>query len=100
MAMGTLLTRGTSVDSLLTTTREAILKSRDLLQDAVFNSIPVLRWLRKKVEVVKQGGASILVPIMMGKNATFKAYTADEVIDTTGLETPGPCKTSLYAGTA
>ena len=87
MAMGTIQTKGpANIDALLTTTREAILKSGPLLQDAVFNSIPVVRWLRKKTEEIKQGGASILVPLLYGKNATFKAYSADEVIDTTGTE--------------
>lgn len=75
-----------NIDSLLATTREAILKSKDYLNDAVFNKITLLNHLNGKNRVTKQGGASILVPLMFGKNNTFKAYAGDDTFDTTGQE--------------
>ena len=75
-----------NIDTLLTTTRDAILKSKDYLNDAIFSKIPTLNWLNSKARVTKQGGASILVPLLYGKNTTFKAYAGDDVLDTTGQE--------------
>lgn len=92
MASGSLHNWGPSssgtvtIDSLLTNTREAVLKSKDFLNDAIFSAIPTLKWLNSKARVTRQGGASILVPLLYGKNNTFKAYSGDDVLDTTGQE--------------
>ena len=87
MASTKLFTQGPSnVDSLLATTKSVIADSREYLNDAIFGSIPLLNWLNKKALVTKQGGASILVPLLYGKNSTFKAYSGDDVLDTSGQE--------------
>src|SRR3990167_2000779 len=87
MAYNTLFTHGpANVDYLLATTRSTILKMGDYLQDQVFTKIALLRWLQKEAQVTKQGGASILVPMLYAKANGFKAYAGDEVIDTTGSE--------------
>lgn len=101
MASTTLLTYGTSVDSLLATTQSVLAKTKDFLNDAIFTSIPVLKWLDSKAKVTKQGGASILVPLLFGKNSTFKAYSKDDVIDVTGQEGINMAQYSWrnYAGT-
>lgn len=75
-----------NIDTLLTTTRDAILKSKDYLNDAIFSRITMLDFLNKKARITKQGGASILVPLLFGKNTTFKAYAGDDVLDTSGME--------------
>ena len=75
-----------NIDSLLTTTRDAVLKSKDFLNDAVFSKIVLLNHLNSKNRVSKQGGASILVPLLFGKNSTFNAYAGDDVLDTSGQE--------------
>lgn len=87
MASSTQLSYGpANIDSLLATTRSAILASKDYLNDAIFNKITLLNHLNSKNRVSKQGGASILVPLMFGKNSTFKAYAGDDVLDTSGQE--------------
>lgn len=87
MASNTLHTKGpANVDSLLATTVEAVRKGKELLKDQIFQSIPLLNWLNSKARVTLQGGASILVPLMFGKNETFKAYRGDDILDTTGQE--------------
>jgi hypothetical protein len=87
MASTTLFTYGpANVDALLTATRSAILKAREFLNDAIFTTIPVLKWLEKRAQVKLQGGASILVPILYAKNTSFKAYNKDDTFDTTGVE--------------
>lgn len=83
---GPVSTGTVTIDTLLTTTREAILKSKDYLNDAIFSRITLLDVLNKKSRISKQGGASILVPLMFGKNTTFKAYSGDDVLDTSGME--------------
>lgn len=87
MASSTLHTKGpANVDSLLTTTREIILKGKDYLNDAIFSRVALLRHLNSKLLVKKQGGASILVPLLYGTNTTFAAYQGDDTIDTAGQE--------------
>lgn len=87
MASGTQLSYGpANIDSLLATTRSAILASKDYLNDAIFNKITLLNHLNSKARVSKQGGASILVPLMFAKNSTFRAYSGDDVLDTSGME--------------
>lgn len=102
MASTTLFTYGPSnVDSLLTTTRSILAKTRDYLNDAVFTSIPLLKWLDESQKVKRQGGASVLVPIIYGKNSTFHAYSKDDVLDVTGQEglTMAQGKWVNYGGT-
>lgn len=87
MASGTLHTwNPTNIDSLLTTTREAILKNKEFLNDAIFSKITLLNHLNQKSRVSKQGGASILVPLLYGKNNTFSAYSGDDILSTQGQE--------------
>ncbi len=87
LASAKLFTWGTAnVDSLLTTTQSVLAKTKDFLNDAVFNSIPLLRYLEKNEQIKRHGGASILVPLLYGKNGTFKAYSKDDVFDTQGQE--------------
>ena len=87
MAYSTLHTWGPGyIDTLLTTTKEAVLKSKEFLNDAIFSAIPTLNWLNSKSRITKQGGASILVPLLYGKNGTFKAYAGDDILDTSGQE--------------
>ena len=107
MASGSLHNWGPSstgtvvIDSLLTTTCEAVIKSKEYPNDAIFNRISLLNFLNKKSRVTKQGGASILVPLMYGKNTTFKAYSGDDILDTTGQEglTMAQFQWKSYGGT-
>lgn len=43
-------------------------------------------WLNTKARVSQNGGASVVVPLMYGKNTTAKAYSAYGIIDTTPQE--------------
>ncbi len=102
MSSSTLFTYGpANVDSLLATTRSVLQKSKDYLNDQVFTAIPALNYLIKKDQVKRSGGASILVPLLYGKNSTFKAYSKDDVIDTAGQEglTMAQAKWVNYGGT-
>jgi len=56
------------------------------LNDAVFTSIPLLKWLDESQKVKRQGGASVLVPLLYAKNSTFKAYSKDDTLDVSGQE--------------
>lgn len=87
MASSKLFTWGTAnVDSLLATTKSIIEDSGEFFNDAIFNKITLLKWLNSKSQITKQGGASILVPLLYGKNGTFRAYSGDDVLDTQGQE--------------
>ena len=84
MASGTLFTYGTTnVDSLLATTLSAIRKT---LQDAIFQKIPLFMWLDSKQRLSQAGGASIITPLMFGKNTTAGAYSGYGTLDTTPQE--------------
>lgn len=99
---GPLFTYGpANVETLLATTRSAFQKSKAFFNDAIFNKIPLLNFLNTKARVTRQGGASILTGLMFGKNTTFKAYTGDETLDTTGQEglTLGQWQWRNYGGT-
>ena len=104
MSLQTLFTYGpANVDVLLTTTQSVLSQmSKDgFLNDAVFNTIPLLDWLQRKNQVTKQGGASILAPILSASNSTFAAYNGLDLIDTTAQEgmTMAQYKWKNYAGT-
>src|SRR3990167_2786317 len=87
MALATRFTYGpTNVDALLTTTRSVISEAREFLNDAIFNRITLLKWLQEKAQVTKQGGASILMPLLYARANGFAAYSADDVISVTGSE--------------
>ena len=85
MAFGKLFTYGTAnVDTLLTTTQSVLAKlGTAYFQDAIFNKIPLLAWLKRKAQVNYQGGASILIPLMYGKNTTWAAFSGLDLIDAT-----------------
>lgn len=83
MAGTSLLTYGTNVDSLLSTTLSSIRKT---LADAIFTRIPLFYWLKKEAMIKEDGGASLLIPIMNAKNSTAKPYSGYGVIDTTAQE--------------
>ncbi len=102
MASSTLRTFGvTNIDSLLATTKEVFAKAGPQLNDAIFTQNVLLDRLNKKSKVTKQGGASILSNILYGKNNTFKAYSGDEILNTTGTEgvTTAQFKWKNYGGT-
>lgn len=71
-----------NIDTLLTTTQSVVQKMGDYLNDAIFNSIPLLNWLNSKAKVSQQGGASILIPLLYAKNTTFAAYSGLDLFDT------------------
>ncbi len=68
----TLFTHGpANVTTLLTTTLE---NRRKDLQDAIFNDLATIKFLKDKGQVVIDGGASIVVPLMYAKNTTAQFY--------------------------
>lgn len=76
-----LFTYGPSnVDQLLTTTLSAVRKT---LSDSVFTGIPAFMWLLQKGRKTEDGGATIVQPLMYGKNTTAKSYSGYGIIDTT-----------------
>ncbi len=71
-------------DTLLSTT---LGNYKDSLEDNIFNSMPLLYWLKnKKRKVSLNGGDKIIVPLLYGKNETVKSYSGYEVLDTTPQE--------------
>lgn len=79
-----LFTYGPSnVDSLLSTTLSSV---RDTLADNIFNRIPLFKWLSTKGKVTENGGASLVIPLLFGKNGTAKAYSGYGILDTTPVE--------------
>ena len=80
----TLFTHGpANVTTLLTTTLE---NRRKDLQDAIFNDLRTIKFLRDKGQVMIDGGASIITPLMYGKNTTAQAYHGYDQLDTTPQE--------------
>ena len=87
MASGTLFTHGPdNVDSLLATTRSVLLNMGDFMEDQIFTRIPLLNFLEQKAKKEKQGGASILVPLMTGKNDAVTWYSGYDTLNTTPQE--------------
>jgi len=68
---------------LLSTTLDKILSS-GAIQDNVYDATPTLDWFRGggRIKVV-DGGERIRIPIMTGKNNTFKWYSDYEILDVT-----------------
>lgn len=81
---GATFTYGPSnVDALLSTTLSAV---RGKFADNIFGKIPLFQWLKTKAKLTQDGGATLVVPIMYGKNSTAKSYSGYGVIDTTPSE--------------
>jgi len=80
----TLFTHGpANVTTLLTTTLE---NRRKDLQDAIFNDLRTIKFLKEKGQVTIDGGASIVTPLMYAKNTTAKFYNGYDTLDTTPQE--------------
>lgn len=81
---GQLFTYGPSnVDALLSTTLSAVRKK---FADNIFTKIPLFMWLKSKAKITEDGGASLVVPLMYGKNTTAKSYSGYGIIDVTPQE--------------
>jgi hypothetical protein len=72
-----------NITTLLTTTLE---NRRKDLQDAIFNDLATIKLLKEKGQVVLDGGASIVTPLMYGKNTTAQFYNGYDQLDTTPQE--------------
>ena len=72
-----------AVDALLSTTLSAV---RRKFADNIFQKIPLFMWLKGKAKLTEDGGASLVVPLMYGKNSTAKSYSGYGLIDTTPQE--------------
>ena len=68
---------------ILSTTLDKILSS-GAIQDNVYDATPTLDWFRGggRIKVV-DGGERIRIPVMTGKNNTFKWYSDYEILDVT-----------------
>ena len=76
-----IFTYGTSnVDGLLSTTLSSVRKK---FADAIFTRIPLFQWLKEKARMTEDGGATLVVPLMYGKNGTAKSYNGYGILDTT-----------------
>jgi len=85
--MGKLFTYGPdNVDSLLATTKSVLLNMGDALEDQIFTKMSFLNLLRQKSETAKQGGASILVGLLTGKNNTSQWYSGYDTLSVTPQE--------------
>lgn len=72
-----------TVTTLLTTTLE---NRRKDLQDAIFNDLATIKFLKDKGQVVIDGGASIVTPLMYAKNTTAAFYNGYDQLNTTPQE--------------
>lgn len=73
-----------SYDALLSST---IANYRDTFADDLSQSYFLLYWLTTQGrKITEDGGESIVVPLMYGKNQTVKSYDGYEVLDTTPQE--------------
>ena len=73
-----------SYDALLSST---IANYRDTFADDLSQSYFLLYWLTSQGRQIEEdGGESIVVPLMYGKNQTVKSYDGYEVLDTTPQE--------------
>ena len=81
---GATFTYGPSnVDALLSTTLSAV---RTKFADNIFTKIPLFMWLKKKAKLTQDGGATLVVPLMYGKNTSAKSYAGYGIIDVTPQE--------------
>lgn len=73
----------TTVTTLVTTTLD---NRRNDLQDAIFNDLAIVKFLKGKGQVILEGGATIMTPLMYAKNTTAQFYNGYEQLDTTPQE--------------
>lgn len=87
-----------NVDALLSTTLSAV---RRKFADNIFTRIPLFMWLKSKAKMTEDGGATLVVPLMYGKNSTAKSYSGYGIIDTTPQEglSAAQYKWAQYAAT-
>ena len=71
------------VTTLLATTLE---NRRKDLQDAIFNDLATIKMLKDKNQVILDGGATIVTPVMFGKNTTAQFYNGYDTLVTTPQE--------------
>lgn len=72
-----------NVTTLLATTLE---NRRKDLQDAIFNDLATIKFLKDKGQVSIDGGATIVTPLMYAKNTTAQFYDGYQQLDTTPQE--------------
>lgn len=85
MAVGTLFTWGpANVDSLLATTLSVF--TDDELSDNIFKGIPTWAYLNSKNRTTKNGGASLIVPLLYAKNGTAQFYSGYDILDVSPTE--------------
>jgi hypothetical protein len=72
-----------NVTTLLTTTLEN--RRRDL-QDQIFNDLATIKFLKDRGQVIIDGGATIVTPLMYAKNTTAQFYNGYDQLDTTPQE--------------
>jgi len=72
-----------NVTTLLTTTLE---NRRKGIQDAIFNDLRTIKFLKDRGQVIIDGGASIVTSLMYAKNTTAQFYNGYEQLDTTPQE--------------
>lgn len=68
-----------NVTTLLTTTLE---NRRKDLQDAIFNDLATIKFLKEKGQVTIDGGATIVTPLMYAKNTTAQFYNGYDQLNT------------------
>ena len=69
-----------NVDGLLSHSLSAVRKK---LADNIFTRIPLFMWFKQKARMTEEGGATLVVPLMYGKNTTAKSYSGYGILDTT-----------------
>lgn len=73
----------TTVTTLVATTLD---NRRKDLQDAIFNEMPLIKFLQSKGQVILEGGATITAPLMYGKNTTAAFYSGYDQLQVTPQE--------------
>lgn len=81
----TILTRGATVTTLLTTTLEKRRAGKGI-QDAVYNARPLLNWLHNEHRTTEDGGATILVSVMSEANGKTTFYDGFDTLNTQPVE--------------
>lgn len=72
-----------NVTTLLTTTLE---NRRKGIQDAIFNDLATIKFLKDRGQVILDGGASIVTSLMYGKNTTAQFYSGYDQLNITPQE--------------
>lgn len=78
-----------AVDALLSTTLSAV---RRKFADNIFTKIPLFMWLKTKAKLTEDGGSSLVVPLMYGKNSAAKSYSGYGILDNTPAEGLTACQ--------